>query len=89
MTAGTVLAIEKLPAKTGETITFNEVLLVADDRGVKIGDPLVAGAGVTAEVVKTGLGKKVVVIQYKAKSRYKKIRGHRQPFTQVKIKDIK
>ena len=88
-TTGSILDIEKLAAKTGEEVVFDQVLLVADDKETKIGDPVVAGAKVTAEVVKEGLGDKVTVVQYKAKARYKKIRGHRQPFTQVKITGIK
>lgn len=89
VTPGTVLNVEKLAVEVGKTIIFDEVLLVSDDKETKIGTPLVTGAKVTAEVVKEGKADKVVVVQYKAKARYKKIRGHRQPFTQVKIADIK
>lgn len=86
---GDVVSIEKLAeAPKGNKVTFEEVLLVDRDGDVKIGSPMVAGAKVTAEVVDEGLGKKVTVIHYKAKVRHKKISGHRQPFTKVKIESI-
>ncbi len=86
---GDVLSIEKLAeSPKGNKVTFSEVLLVDRDGDVKIGAPMVAGAKVTAEVVDEGLGKKVSVIHYKAKVRHKKISGHRQPFTKVKIESI-
>jgi large subunit ribosomal protein L21 len=85
---GDILSIEKLEVEAGQEVIFDQVLLLASDKETKIGEPLVAGAKVKAEVVEQGLGDKVVVIQYKAKSRYKKIRGHRQPFTKVKITNV-
>ena len=93
---GDVLLIEKVKSKNekGE-IEFNEVLLVVnpgksqDNNGagaeVRIGKPLVSGAKVTAKVLEEGKGKKKMVFRYKSKTRYKKKKGHRQPYTKVQI----
>lgn len=86
---GDLVKIEKLAqAKKGDQVTFDEVLLTNADGQVKVGTPTVAGAKVSAEVVEEGLGKKVTVVHYKAKVRYQKINGHRQPFAKVKINSI-
>jgi large subunit ribosomal protein L21 len=86
---GDVLRIEKLAdARTGDKVTFDEVLLVDRDGKVEIGSPMVSGAKVTAEVVEEGKGKKITIVHYKAKSRYQTINGHRQPYAKVKITSI-
>lgn len=87
---GDKLKIEKLPesARDGEKVTFDEVLLVADEKA-QIGTPTVAGAKVEAKVVTDGRHDKVTVIKFKNKIRYRKVYGHRQPFTQVEITSIK
>ncbi len=82
---GDVLKIEKLPLAKGEAVTFDQVLLTSDDDTVKIGTPLVAGAKVVGEVLDQNRAKKVVILKYKAKTRYRVKRGHRQPFSSVKI----
>jgi large subunit ribosomal protein L21 len=91
VSVGDELAIEKLSdeAKAGDTIVFDKVLLV--DNGsdtTTLGTPYISGAKVTATVVEAGRAKKVEVVKYKAKSRYYKNRGHRQPFTKVKIEKL-
>jgi len=83
---GQTFRVEKLPE--GEKVTFDQVLLVADDKGVKIGTPTVSGAKVTAKQIKQGRGKKVTVIHYRAKIRYKKVAGHRQPYSEIQIESI-
>ncbi|MEK7477952.1 MAG: 50S ribosomal protein L21 [Patescibacteria group bacterium] len=89
VTEGQTLKIEKLPkVEAGQKITFDEVLLVANDQDVKVGTPWVEGAKVTATVVREGKGKKVTIVHYKAKIRHQKITGHRQSFTEVKITSI-
>ncbi len=85
---GQILRVEKLGLEEGATVTFDKVLLV-EGKEVKIGAPEVKGASVSGKVTKVGKGKKVIVIKYKAKSRYFKKNGHRQPFTEVSITDIK
>lgn len=84
------LKIEKVPGKQGDKIEFNEVLLVADENGkdAKVGAPLVDKAKVEGKILEQGRSDKVTVIKYKAKTRYMRKRGHRQPFTKVEIAKI-
>ena len=82
---GDRVLIEKLDAEEGKDVTFDQVLLVDDT----IGTPLVAGAKVTANVIEQGRAAKKIVFKFKNKTRYKKKKGHRQPFTKVEIIAIK
>ena len=82
---GDVIQIEKLELADGEHIQFNEVLAVSEAEG-QIGKP--ANASVTGQIVEHGRGDKVLVFHYKRKKQYKKLNGHRQPFTAVKITGI-
>lgn len=84
---GKVITIEKLEAQQGEEVTFDEVLLVSGD-AVKIGQPTVVGAKVTAKVLEQGKEAKIRIFKYKAKSNYRRRQGHRQPFTKVQIEKI-
>ncbi|MEK7505081.1 MAG: 50S ribosomal protein L21 [Patescibacteria group bacterium] len=88
---GDKLQVETLPneSRRGNLTTFNEVLLMSDAGEVKVGNPTVAGATVTAEIVKDDRHDKITVIHYKAKVRHRKKAGHRQPYTEVKITGIK
>jgi len=88
VTEGDVLTIEKLEVAEGQTVDFDRVLTVVKEGDVVIGQPLVANAKVTAEVVAHGKGKKILVFKYKAKSNYRRRQGHRQPFTKVRIEKI-
>ena len=85
---GDVLNVEKLNAEAGSEVVFDEVRTVVNDADVKIGQPVVEGAKVTAKVVEQGKGEKILVFKYKAKSNYRKRQGHRQPFTKVEISKI-
>jgi len=80
--------IEKLEVPEGETITFDKVLLVANDNSVNVGKPYVAGAKVTAKVLTQQRGEKLIVFKYRAKSRYRRKTGHRQSETVVEIESI-
>ncbi len=84
---GDVIRVEKLGVEAGETVTFDQVLLVSGDE-VKVGAPTVAGATVTADVVANAKAKKVIVYKYKRKTGYHKKNGHRQQYTAVKITKI-
>ena len=88
---GQTLTIEKLPGelKKGAKIAFDKVLLKDDGASTKIGAPYLSGAKIEATLEEEGRGDKAVVIRYKAKSRYFKKRGHRQPYMKVKISSIK
>ena len=85
---GQTLKLEKLEAATGESIAFDKVLLVANGDDLKIGQPVVAGAKVTAEVIAQGRHKKVKIIKFKRRKDHLKQAGHRQWFTEVKITAI-
>lgn len=85
---GDVLMIEKLDVD-GDTVTFNEVLLITDGDKVTLGKPMIEGATVGAKVlIAEGKDKKKMVFKYKAKTRQRKKKGHRQPFTKVQITKI-
>ena len=79
------IKIEKIDTKEGKEITFKEVLLLEKQRKLEIGTPLVKGAKVIGKVLKQGKGKKVTILKYKSKTRYKVKKGHRQPLTEVEI----
>ncbi|MBI4262383.1 50S ribosomal protein L21 [Candidatus Uhrbacteria bacterium] len=87
---GQAIAVEKVPGNAGDAVSFAEVLLVGepDGSGVKVGTPLVQGARVQTLLVEQGKGKKVDVVKFKSKVRYRRKYGHRQPFTKVKVEKI-
>ncbi len=86
---GDFLRVEKLDAEAGQTITFEEVLLVSDGNGnLKVGSPVVQNAKVEAQVIEQGKAKKIIVFKYKKRKNYRKKQGHRQPYTQIKITKI-
>ncbi|GBU11317.1 50S ribosomal protein L21 [Erysipelotrichaceae bacterium] len=87
VTQGDVIYVEKLEVEVGDTVTFNEVLLVGGDK-VAVGSPFVEGAKVVASVEKQGKAKKITVFKYKPKkNQYRKL-GHRQPYTKLVIEAI-
>lgn len=88
VSVGDEIKIEKLEAKEGQEVVFDEVLLLEKARKVAIGTPLVKGAKVIAKVLKQDKAKKITILKYKPKTRYKVKKGHRQPFTKVKILKI-
>ena len=83
-----IIFVEKLDANEGDEIVFDSVLALSNESGFKAGTPTVAGAKVTAKVLKNGKNKKIYVIKYKSKKNEKKKIGHRQPFTKVQIVKI-
>lgn len=85
---GSIVRVEKLDVEAGQTVTFDQIAAVGDDAGLTIGAPTVSGASVTAKVLGNGKGRKIRVFTYKPKCGQKKARGHRQPFTQVRIESI-
>ena len=85
---GDTVLVEKLAGEAGDTITFNEVLLVADDEQVAVGRPHVDGATVTGEIIEQGLGEKLIVYKFKRRKNYRRKNGHRQPYTAIKISDV-
>lgn len=85
---GDTLTIEKLPEAVGGKVIFKEVLLTDDGEKTVLGTPTIPGVTVTGEVIATGKSRKVVVVKFKSKVRYRVKRGHRQLFTKVKIATI-
>ena len=86
--AGDVVFVEKLGADEESEYTFDKVIALGTDDGIKVGAPYVDGASVTAKVVKNGKGKKIIVMTYKPKKNEKRKLGHRQPYTKVEISAI-
>ncbi len=85
---GEYLKVEKLEVPTGETITIDKVLLVANGEEVNIGAPVVEGAKVTAEVISQGRHDKVRIIKFRRRKHHMKRQGHRQWYTEIKITGI-
>jgi large subunit ribosomal protein L21 len=85
---GSTLSIEKLPTQKEKNIRFEKVLLIADGDKVSIGNPYIEGGVVGAEFLKDVKGKKKVVFRYHSKTRYRKLKGHRQPHTNIRVLSI-
>lgn len=83
--AGDKLVVEKLEGEPGSLVTFGDVLMVGGDAGVTVGAPTVAGATVTAELVETRKGDKVMVVKKTRRNTYRRRNGHRQWGSVVKI----
>ena len=85
---GARIRIPSLEVEPGESVTFDEVLVASDDKSVKVGEPTVDGAKVTAEVLRHGRDKKVIVFKRKRRKGYRKKQGHRQGFTEILVNDV-
>jgi len=88
VTPGSKLQVPLLADEVGASVTFDEVLLLADGEDVKVGTPRVDGASVAAEVLRHGRSRKVIVFKRKRRKNYRRKKGHRQPFTEVNITGI-
>ncbi len=86
---GSELAVERLDAAPGETITFDRVLLVADGDAAQIGTPIVAEATVMGDVLRQDRGEKLIVFKYRPKARHRSKKGHRQEQTVIRVADIR
>ncbi|BDU51024.1 50S ribosomal protein L21 [Haliovirga abyssi] len=85
---GQKLRVEKLPYDVDAEVELTDVLLVSNEGDVKVGTPFVEGAKVVASVIEHGKGKKVINFKYKPKTGFHKKKGHRQPYTELEIKNI-
>jgi large subunit ribosomal protein L21 len=85
---GRKLQIPTLEAEPGAKLTFDEVLLGSDGKQVKAGTPVLKGAKVTAEVVRHGKEKKIIVFKFKRRKNYARKQGHRQGFTEIRIDSV-
>jgi len=86
--SGKTIRIPSLPGEAGSKVTFDDVILGSDGDKQHVGAPVVKGARVIGEIVKQGRGEKIVVFKQKRRKNYAKKQGHRQRFTEVRIKDI-
>lgn len=86
--ADDVLEIERIPGNAGDTIDFDQVLMVSGDNGATIGTPLVKDASVSAELVEHFRGQKITIFKKKRRTTYRRKQGHRQELTRVRITDI-
>ena len=86
---GDVIRVEKLEAAAGDTVNLDRVLMVGNDEDVRIGNPMLAGASVTATVKSHGRADKVRVFKFRRRKHYRKTTGHRQHYTELEITGIK
>jgi large subunit ribosomal protein L21 len=84
-----IVAVDKLDDKTNGTVEFDKVMLVSDGKDVTVGQPYIKGATVQAKVLETTRDKKVEVFKFKRRKNYKRMKGHKQPYTVIQIQDIK
>ncbi|RPG51676.1 MAG: 50S ribosomal protein L21 [Gammaproteobacteria bacterium TMED1] len=85
---GETLKLEKLDVPEGETVDFDKVMMIGEGSDINIGSPFVDGGKVTAEVLVHGRGAKINIIKMRRRKHYRRQAGHRQWFTEVKIKEI-
>lgn len=85
---GDRLRVEKLEAEVGDSVEFDQILLVGEGADIKVGAPLVEGGKVAAKVTAQGRGKKIEVVKFKRRKNYKRQHGHRQHYTEVEITAI-
>lgn len=85
---GDKIKIDKVEGEEKEKITFSDVLMLEKGNKLEIGAPKVKGAKVEAEIIRQGRYKKVITVKFKAKKRERKVKGHRQHFTEILIKKI-
>ncbi|KKQ76809.1 MAG: LSU ribosomal protein L21p [Parcubacteria group bacterium GW2011_GWC1_38_6] len=85
---GQTIKVEKINKKDKSEVVFDKVLLVEKNKKLEVGDPFVKGTTVIGELISQGKHEKKIIFKYRPKTRYKVKRGHRQPFTEIKIKTI-
>ncbi|HEY5719079.1 MAG TPA: 50S ribosomal protein L21 [Gammaproteobacteria bacterium] len=85
---GTVVRVEKLDAEAGASVEFDKVLVVGEGADVAIGAPYVSGARVTATVQAHGQADKVGIVKFRRRKHYLRQKGHRQPYTEIKVTGI-
>jgi large subunit ribosomal protein L21 len=83
-----IIAVDKLD-DSKKTVEFDKVMLVSDGKEVTIGKPYISGATVKAKILDNVRDKKVDVFKFKRRKNYKRMKGHKQPYTVIEIQDIK
>ncbi len=87
-TPNTVLRVPHIEAEVGGEVTLDQVLLVSDGENVEVGQPYIEGRTLTAEVVRHGKDRKVIVFKKKRRKKYRRKNGHRQQFTEIRLKSF-
>ena len=85
---GDRLRVEKLAGNVGDTVTLDQVLLVGEGEGVKVGAPLVGGAKVQAKIVAQDRGKKIIIFKFRRRKNYRRLKGHTQHYVKCRVKHI-
>jgi large subunit ribosomal protein L21 len=88
VTEGDIIRVEKLEGNVGDPVTLKDVLMVGKEEEVQVGTPLLTHAVVTGEIVQQVKGKKVLIFKMKRRKNYRRLRGHRQNYTYLKVNDI-
>lgn len=88
VTKDDVISIEKIAGKPGDNVTLDQVLLLNDDKDINLGTPLLKGAKVSATIVNQAKADKVIVFKKKRRHNYRRLKGHRQELTYLKITNI-
>jgi large subunit ribosomal protein L21 len=86
--AGDVFRVERLEGDTGQEVVFDRVLMSGGEGSARFGTPWIAGAAVRAEIVSQARADKILVFKFKSKKNYRRLRGHRQYYTEIRIKEI-
>jgi large subunit ribosomal protein L21 len=85
---GSQLKVDRIEAEKGNTLEFDKVLMIHDDKDVKVGSPYLDGIKIAATVEDQIKDDKIIVFKYKKRKNYQRTRGHRQPYTIIKVNDI-
>jgi len=85
---GDLIRVEKMEGNVGDPVTLKDVLMVSQEGDVQVGTPLLTHAVVTGEIVQHAKGKKVLIFKMKRRKNYRRLRGHRQTYTYIKVNDI-
>ncbi|QJC33083.1 50S ribosomal protein L21 [Enterobacteriaceae endosymbiont of Donacia semicuprea] len=85
---GQTIKLEKIKGKIGNDIEFKNVLMIYDENKISVGNPIIIGAKIIAKLILHGKEKKIKIIKFHRRKHFKKIQGHRQLFTNIKILKI-
>ncbi|MEW5693143.1 MAG: 50S ribosomal protein L21 [Candidatus Hydrogenedentota bacterium] len=85
---GDNIFVERIDGKEGDVVEINEVLLIKDDKGVKVGNPFIQNTKVLAKIVEQKKDDKIIIFKYKRRTKYRRKRGHRQNYTKLVIDKI-
>jgi large subunit ribosomal protein L21 len=85
---GDLVRVEKMEGKVGDRVTMEDILMVSRDGQVEIGNPRLANAVVTGEIVQEVKGKKILTYKMKRRKNYRRTKGHRQTYTYIRVNDI-